>query len=749
VTAAVPAPRRSGLLEKLMAGVRPEFRAEVLLPDPSDPLLGVQLCVIDGCDRPKHERGFCIGHSMRWRRLGRPDLEEFIADPGPPIRGRSEPSSCTVPGCRFCTSGQGLCLRHRDKWSRSGKPDVAQWISTSAEPLSTTGVECKLSFCALWVEGNSVFCKSHSTRWRNIGSPDIEEFTADCERHGMARIDLRGLAPQLKLEFQYAVQTRFDQQGVNATYRVVMWAVRRAVEAGASSLLDLSEEEWREIARSRTTNPSNRSRREAFLLFARESIENLRDGSGWEVEYHRDIWRLRNLPGLRTNPSRPRHRSHLRFDRIAQTWLRDLGKRWVRWRLTSGLSVATAVGDVQALTRFSEFLTATSPHITGLGGIDRPLLERYLAWVSGLPGGTSSNESRVNGLNLFFQAIRQHGWDDTLPTTAAFYTGDCPRRRQRLTRHLAEHIMAQVEKPSNLDHWPDAAGRLVTLILIRCGLRVSDACTLKFDCLIHDGQNAPYLRYWNNKMSREAAVPIDEDLEAEVRAQQGRVQSQWPDGVPYLFPRKLMNPYGKIPLASDSYRGTMLRWLTACDVRDEHGKPVHLTPHQWRHTFATRLINRDVPQEVIRVLLDHESTQMTAHYAKMTDQTVRRRWEEATKVNIMGERVSIDPEGPLAQAQWAKMRYGIATQTLPNGYCGLPVQKTCPHANACLTCPVFLTGPEFLPELRQQHRRTLTVIENARSCGHDRIAEMNQQVIDNLDRMIGEIETDEKAADAG
>jgi integrase len=40
-----------------------------------------------------------------------------------------------------------------------------------------------------------------------------------------------------------------------------------------------------------------------------------------------------------------------------------------------------------------------------------------------------------------------------------------------------------------------------------------------------------------------------------------------------------------------------------------------LTPHQWRHTFACRLINRDVPQEVIRILLDHQSTQMTAHYA--------------------------------------------------------------------------------------------------------------------------------------
>lgn len=69
----------------------------------------------------------------------------------------------------------------------------------------------------------------------------------------------------------------------------------------------------------------------------------------------------------------------------------------------------------------------------------------------------------------------------------------------------------------------------------------------------------------------------------------------------------------------------------------------------------------------------------------ITDQTVRRHWQAATKVNINGERVSIDPEGALAQAQWAKTRYGIATQTLPNGYCGLPLQRSCPHANAPLT----------------------------------------------------------------
>jgi hypothetical protein len=119
---------------------------------------------------------------------------------------------------------------------------------------------------------------------------------------------------------------------------------------------------------------------------------------------------------------------------------------------------------------------------------------------------------------------------------------------------------------------------------------------------------------------------------------------------------------------------------------------------------------------------------------------VRRRWEQAVKVNINGERVEIEPDGPLAQAAWAKTRYGLATQTLPHGYCGLPVQKSCPHANACLTCPVFLTGPEFLPELHEHRRRTHALIDTAQTAGHTRVVQMNTQVVANLDRMINGIE---------
>ncbi|HXZ73457.1 MAG TPA: tyrosine-type recombinase/integrase, partial [Streptosporangiaceae bacterium] len=428
-----------------------------------------------------------------------------------------------------------------------------------------------------------------------------------------------------------------------------------------------------------------------------------------------------------------------------------LAKRWARLRLSSGLTVATVQADVAALTRFSAFLAGAAAGCSGPSAVSRALLERYLAWLASQPIGHGVREDAITAVGMFLQAIRQHGWDDTLPATAAFFPGDIPHRPPRLTRHLAEHIMAQVEAPANLDRWPSPGGRLVTVILIQCGLRATDACTLAFDCLLHDGQGAPYLRYFNHKMRREAAVPIDEELQAEIRAQQQRIAARWPGSHPHLFPAPERNACGQHPLTYYSYHGMLNRWLQACDIRDEHGDPVHLTPHRWRHTFACRLINRDVPQEVIRILLDHESTQMTSHYARLSDQTVRRRWEQATKVNINGERVTLDPDGPLGQAQWAKTRYGLATQTLPNGYCGLPIQKSCPHANACLTCPVFLSGREFLPELREQRHRTLTLIQAATGNGQTRVAEMNQQVLTNLDKMIGEIEKDNEAEvpDAG
>jgi len=61
---------------------------------------------------------------------------------------------------------------------------------------------------------------------------------------------------------------------------------------------------------------------------------------------------------------------------------------------------------------------------------------------------------------------------------------------------------------------------------------------------------------------------------------------------------------------------------------------------------------------------------------------------------------------------------------------------------------VFLTGPEFPPELREHRGRTLTLIDNAKANGQTRVTEMNTHVLANLDRMISEVDTDHTTAAA-
>jgi hypothetical protein len=113
-------------------------------------------------------------------------------------------------------------------------------------------------------------------------------------------------------------------------------------------------------------------------------------------------------------------------------------------------------------------------------------------------------------VNTFLQAIRRHGWDTSLPPSAMFFPEDYPKGDEKLPCALAEHVMAQVEDPANLARQGNPAYRLITIILIRCGLRVSDATGLPFDCVVRDADCAPYLRYYNRKMKREALVPIDD-----------------------------------------------------------------------------------------------------------------------------------------------------------------------------------------------------------------------------------------------
>jgi len=734
----------AGLLGKLMAAVRPEFRADDLVFDPRDPVFGGPACAVAGCDRPQRKRGLCLGHRQRWLASGKPDLAEFTATAAAGWHGHRPLASCVIAGCDYGLQARGMCRRHTRQWDYAGHPDLAAWLASPAplQPPACPPPACRIGYCGLWAQGTSAFCASHDDRWKARGRPDLESFIASYEDPGpgVEHIDLRRLPAHLRLEVQYVLQARRDEQKAKIRPWNVQPIVLALAATGAASLLDRPEGYWAGLAA-----PPNRGWR-AFTLDAYRRIEALAFGSGWETEYPRDTWRLRNL-GI------DQPEATISFSDIPQPWLKALAKKWARWQLATGLSASTAGTGARVLTRFAGFLAAQPAPADGLPDVDRPLIECYLAGLHAEMGGRQCHFQHVGALNGFLRAIRQHGWDDDLPASAMIFPEDYPKRGQRLPRALAAHVMAQVEQPANLARQDNPACQLITLILIRCGLRISSATGLAFDCLVTDANGAPYLRYYNTKMKREALVPIDDELARQIAGQQQRTLQRFPAGTPVLFPRQTSNLDGRQPVSCHTYRGALYRWLAGCDIRDEHRQPVHLTPHQWRHTLGTALINKDVPQHVVQKILDHDSPAMTAHYARLSDKTVREHWEKARKVGATGQPVTISPDGPLSDAAWARQRLSRATQALPNGYCQLPMVKTCPHANSCLTCPMFVTTAGFLPQHRAQHQATLQLITAAQAAGHARVAEMNKQVAVNLEKIITALQANgeddqETAADA-
>ena len=341
-----PAPDDSGLLARLLAVVRPEFRVDILVPGPGALLFNAEPCPVAGCRRMPWTRKLCRGHYYRWKQDGCPDVEVFAASTCPDLLGRKELTECVVAGCRFGGARRGLCVRHHGFWERAGKPDRPAWLASLPAVADEGHAVCTLSFCTLWRQGNSPFCVNHKSRWEFAGRPDIGEFTVICQSKGDDRFDFRPLAGrrQLKLELQYALQCRHDERHVNTTSGTVRRTITLAAASSITSLLDWPTQRWAAFFDENLNARHDQNGQLAFLRYAHAHVEDLQVGTGWEAEFPRDVGAA--AAGDR-GPGAPAVRSH------PQQWLRELAKRFARWRLSIGRSVNQVIIDLLALTRFA------------------------------------------------------------------------------------------------------------------------------------------------------------------------------------------------------------------------------------------------------------------------------------------------------------------------------------------------------------------------------------------------------------
>ncbi|MBI3951366.1 MAG: tyrosine-type recombinase/integrase [Acidobacteria bacterium] len=159
----------------------------------------------------------------------------------------------------------------------------------------------------------------------------------------------------------------------------------------------------------------------------------------------------------------------------------------------------------------------------------------------------------------------------------------------------------------------DSVGhRLLFLLMLRCGLRVSEACTLTWAQIDFE---AGTIRIDQGKGRVDRIVYLAPDVQDTLTVWRAHQSTHG-----YLFPSDIKP---SAPLTPRTAQRWMAQYLQRASITGRY------TPHCLRHTFATQLLNAGLPLEVLKELMGHDSIQMTLRYAQLYESTKRRQYNQA------------------------------------------------------------------------------------------------------------------------
>jgi Phage integrase family len=219
------------------------------------------------------------------------------------------------------------------------------------------------------------------------------------------------------------------------------------------------------------------------------------------------------------------------------------------------------------------------------------------------------------------------------------------------------------------------------------------------------------LVYDNHKAGRLGRrLPIPETTARSIRAQQQRVRGQFP-GTPAgelkLLPTGWANRDGRRPLTVPALSAAHREWISSLPPLllpdgteyDKH----RVIPYAYRHTYAQRHADADVPIDVLAELMDHRSLNITRRYYRVGEE---RRRDAVDKVTAMqfdrhGNRIWRDARALLDDEH---ARYAVGSVAVPYGTCTEPSNVAaggtdCPLRFRCAGCDHYRTDVSYLPDL--------------------------------------------------
>ena len=269
-------------------------------------------------------------------------------------------------------------------------------------------------------------------------------------------------------------------------------------------------------------------------------------------------------------------------------------------RSLSGNSVEAYLHDVDKLRQFVEMthpgvsaMTVTSKHLQG-----------FLAYVNELGMSAHSQARILSGIKAFYKYLLFEEIIDKDPTVLI----EGPKLGRKLPDTLHFHEIEQLLEAIDLSTPEGARNRAMLEMLYSSGLRVSELVELKMNSLHFD---VGFLRVIG-KGNKERLVPVGTDAMKFTKIYTDQVR-----GVPpHKFPQKGFESYVFLNRHGKKLTRVMIFTIIK-NLARRMGLKKKISPHTFRHSFATHLIEGGADLRAVQEMLGHESITTTEIYTHL------------------------------------------------------------------------------------------------------------------------------------
>ena len=279
-------------------------------------------------------------------------------------------------------------------------------------------------------------------------------------------------------------------------------------------------------------------------------------------------------------------------------------KAWLQLeRSLADNSVSAYLSDIDKLTQYLQ----SSNKMMAPQELVLDDLENFIQWINEL-GMTASSQSRIiSGLRNFYTYCLLEQIAVVDPTVLL----EAPKQKRILPDTLSFEEIENIIAGIDLSKPEGGRNKAILETLYSCGLRVSELVNLRISCLYLD---VGFIRVIG-KGDKERLVPIGSDAIKYINIYKNDIRVHInikPGQEDFLF----LNRRG-------SQLTRVMIFLILKDLAKKACIKKNISPHTFRHSFATHLVEGGADLRAVQEMLGHESITTTEIYTHLDREYLR------------------------------------------------------------------------------------------------------------------------------